>query len=145
MKFSLRRIAPLFLAICALTAAGCKRQVPDKIVVDVVKKFLRHAPNTSTAMCGFQRNGLLLADVKVTKKDADNKGTVHVSSSQQNGTKMVKCEGDLSYDFSYKSRTIRKRTTVTWSLENIQLTAVQTPGVNFTPIQEKPGDDDVAD
>jgi hypothetical protein len=81
----------------------------------------------------------------VTKKDAENKGTVHVTSSQQNGAKMIPCEGDLTYAFSYKSRTIGKRTTVTWSLDDIKLTAVQTPGVNFKPVEEKPDDNDVAD
>jgi hypothetical protein len=133
------------LALTSLTLAGCKRQVPDKIVQDVVKKFLRHAPNTSSAMCGFNRPGLTLSNVKVTKKDAENKGTVHVTSSQQNGAKMIPCEGDLTYAFSYKSRTIGKRTTVTWSLDDIKLTAVQTPGVNFKPVEEKPDDNDVAD
>jgi hypothetical protein len=138
------RLCLAFLVLAALPVAGCKRQVPDKIVQDVVKKFLRHAPNTASAVCGFQRPGLTLSNVKVTKKDAENKGTVHVTSSQQNGTKMVNCEGDLSYAFSYKSRTIGKRTTVTWTLDDIKLTAVQTPGVNFKPFVEKP-DDDVAD
>jgi hypothetical protein len=35
--------------------------------------------------------------------------------------------------------------TVTWTLEGVTLTAVQTPGVNFKPFVEKPSDDDVAD
>ncbi len=145
----MRKALAIATIFCALTQTGCKRQVPSDIVQRSMKNAITfHAPLTTSAMCGTQVRGLISPSIVVTKRNVDNTGTAHVSGSPMGafGANVPsKCEGDVDFKFSYttKTRGIRRRTTTTtWYLDSIKLTAVQTKGVAFKPVDEAASDED---
>lgn len=136
----------------ALVSSGCERKVPEDIVRKSMQSAMRQAPNTTSAMCGVPVKGFATTEVKITKRGEKNTGTAHLIGKPWPGLNLPKqCEGDVEYAYSYTSKTSRsgrrRQTTVTWSLEQLKLIAVQTPGVTFKAVQEAPpeaddGDDD---
>lgn len=133
----------------SLTAGGCDRKVPEDIVQKSMQSALRTAPNTTSAMCGVPVKGFASTEVKITKRGEKNTGVAHLIGKPWPGVNLPKqCEGDVEYGYSYTSKTSRsgrrRKTTVTWSLDQLKLVAVQTPGVTFKPVQETPpeADDD---
>lgn len=134
------------VALLALTQVGCKKQVPNDIVQKSLTNALRHAPNTSTAMCGAAVRGLVSSTISNIKRGADNKGTAHVKGTPWLAKSAPSsCEGDVEFHYSYTTKTTgyrRKVTTTTWSLDDMKLLAVQTKGVTFKPVEEKPDDGD---
>jgi hypothetical protein len=145
------------LFVCAalglsLSSAGCDRKVPEDIVQKSMKGAFRQAPNTASAMCGVPVKGFSSTEVKISKRGEKNTGVAHIVGKPWMGVNVPKqCEGDVEYAYSYTSKTSRsgrkRQTTVTWSLDQLKLIAVQTPGVTFKPVQEAPpeaddGDDD---
>lgn len=142
----MRRGLSVAVALAALQMMGCKKQVPNDIVQKSLTNALRHAPNTASAMCGTGVRGLASSTISAIKKGADNKGTAHIKGSPWFAKDAPSsCEGDVEFHYSYTSRTTgykRKVTTTTWSLDDLKLTAVQTKGVTFKPVEEKPDDGD---
>ncbi len=145
----MRKAFTIAAIFCALTATGCKRQVPSDIVQKSMKNAITfHAPLTTSAMCGTQVRGLISPSIVVTKKNPDNSGTAHVSGSPMGafGANVPsRCEGDIDFKYSYTTKTRgirRKTTTTTWYLDSIKLTAVQTKGVSFKPVDEVASDED---
>lgn len=142
----MRRVVVALVALLGLTTAGCKKQVPKDIVQKSLVNALRHAPNTASAMCGADVRGLLGARITNVKADKENKGTAHIAGSPFLGKGAPStCEGDVEFKYSYTSKTTgykRKTTTTTWSLDDLKLVAVQTKGVTFKPVDEKPDDGD---
>lgn len=135
------------LALVALTSTGCKKQVPNDIVQKTLKGALSsHAPATTSAMCGVKVRGLSNSTITVTKKNPDNTGVAHVKGTpwMAQGTPPF-CEGDVEFRYSFTSKTTgykRKSTTTTWYLEQVKLTAVQTPGVKSVTASEAPDGDE---
>lgn len=134
----------------AFSGSGCERKVPDDIVQKSMQGAFRQAPNTASAMCGVPVKGFSSVEVKVTKRSEKNTGVAHIVGKPWLGTNTPKqCEGDVEYAYSYSSKTSRtgrrRRTTVTWSLDQLKLVAVQTPGVTFKPVQESPPEADDGD
>ena len=131
----------LALVAVTFTLAGCQRKVPDDIVKKSLEQALRRAPATATAMCGANVRGFSTSKIEVAERRKDNTGVAHIKGKPWLAAGAPNdCEGDIEYAYSYKSRTIGKRTTTTWTLERIKLTAVQTKGVSFKPVDEAPDD-----
>ncbi len=133
----------------AVSTSGCERKVPEDIVKKSMQSAFRQAPNTASAMCGVPVKGFSTSEVKITKRGEKNTGVAHIIGKPWLGANTPKqCEGDVEYAYSYTSKTSRsgrrRQTTVTWSLDQLKLIAVQTPGVTFKPVQEAPpeADDD---
>lgn len=92
-------------------------------------------------MCGANVRGFSSSKIEVAERRKDNTGVAHIKGKPWLAAGAPNdCEGDIEYAYSYKSRTIGKRTTTTWTLEHIKLTAVQTKGVSFRPVDEAPDD-----
>ena len=134
---------------CALSVAGCKKQVPTDIVQNSLRNAMRaHAPITTSAMCGATVKGLISANVTNVVRNPDGKtGKAHVSGVPFFATGAPGfCEGDVEFKFSFtqKSSGTRKRktTTTTWYLDHIKLLAVQTRGVAFKAAEEDEDEDD---
>jgi hypothetical protein len=148
----MRRIATaLALAAVLFGATGCKKKIPDNVVKDTLTRALRtHASKLVSVMCGGDTQGLSLPTITITARNEDNTGTAHVKGSPtffKGKTRPAQCEGDLSYKYTYTSRTYgpsnRRRTVTTWYLDHMKLLAVQTPGASYSPFEEDPeGDDD---
>ncbi len=134
--------------LLAMSSAGCKKKVPNDIVQKTLKGALsRHAPATTSAMCGAKVKGIANATITVTSTKPDNTGVAHVKGTPwlAPGTPPF-CEGDVEFKYSFTSKTTgytRKTTTTTWYLEHVKLVGVQTPGVaNVTADEDPDGDDD---
>lgn len=134
----------------ALLASGCQRTVPQDIVNKSLQSSLRVAPGIASAMCGATVRGFSSTTVTITKRGEKNTGVAHLVGTPwltQGAPKQ--CEGDVEYAYSYSSKSSRvgrkRRTTVTWSLDSLKLTAVQTPGVTFKPVTEAPAAEDDGD
>ena len=132
-----------------LTTAGCKKQVPTDIVQKSLRSALRvHAPNTTSAMCGLQVKGLVNANITNVTRNKDGKtGKAHISGAPwMVAGAPANCEGDVEFQYSYTAKTTgpskRRTTTTTWYLDHLKLTAVQTKGVTFKPVDENSSDDD---
>lgn len=144
----MRKVVLLAAVVGALSMMGCKRQVPNDIIQKSLKNALTFgAPNTTSAMCGTNVRGLVGPSITVTKKNGDNSGSAHVSGSPIGGGVGApsRCEGDIEFRYTYTTKTTgirRKTTTTTWYLDNIKLTAVQTKGVTFKPVDETANDQD---
>ncbi len=131
----------------ALATGGCERKVPEDIVEKSMQSALRTAPNTTSAMCGVPIKGFSSTEVKITKRGEKNTGVAHLIGKPWLGQNTPKqCEGDVEYAYSYTSKSSRsgrrRKTTVTWSLDQLKLIAVQTPGVTFKPVAETPPESD---
>lgn len=135
--------------IGAMSLMGCKKQVP----VDIVQKSLRNAlrvnaPLTTSGMCGVNVKGLINANItNVVRKPDGVTGTAHVSGAPWTSPGApANCEGDVEFKFTFTKKTrgpsARRTTTTTWFLDRVKLTAVQTRGVVFKPIDESSSDDD---
>ena len=145
----MRNVLVVAAIFCALTTTGCKKQVPSDIVQKSMKNFITfHAPNTTSAMCGTQVRGLISPTIIVTKRNPDNTGTAHVAGAPMGafGSNVPsRCEGDVDFKYTYTTKTRgvrRKVTTTTWYLDTAKLTAVQTKGVAFKPVDEVASDED---
>ena len=144
----MRKVVLVAAIFGALTMTGCKRQVPNDIIQKSLKNALTFgAPNTTSGMCGTNVRGLVGPSITVTKKNPDNSGTAHISGSPIGGGVGApsRCEGDVEFHYTYTTKTTgirRKTTTTTWYLSNIKLTAVQTKGVTFHPVDEAANDED---
>jgi hypothetical protein len=133
----------------AMSVLGCKKQVPTDIVQKSLRNALRlHAPLTTSAMCGANVKGLTNANItNVVRKPDGVTGTAHVSGAPWTAPGAPPlCEGDVEFKFTFTQKTTgstkRKRTTTTWFLDHVKLTAVQTKGVIFRPVDEASSDDD---
>jgi hypothetical protein len=133
----------------ALCLTGCKKQVPTDIVQKSLRNALRlHAPATTSALCGTNVKGLVNANITNVQRGKDGtSGTAHVSGAPWTTPGApANCEGDLEFKYSYTQKTTgprkRKTTTTTWYLDHLKLTAVQTKGVTFKPVDENASDDD---
>jgi hypothetical protein len=133
----------------AMSVLGCKKQVPTDIVQKSLRNALRlHAPLTTSGMCGATVKGLINANVtNVVRKPDGVTGTAHVSGAPWTAPGAPPlCEGDVEFKFTFTQKTTgstkRKRTTTTWFLDHVKLTAVQTKGVIFRPVDEASSDDD---
>jgi hypothetical protein len=133
----------------AMSVLGCKKQVPTDIVQKSLRNALRlHAPLTTSAMCGANVKGLTNANItSVVRKPDGVTGTAHVSGAPWTAPGAPPlCEGDVEFKFTFTQKTTgstkRKRTTTTWFLDHVKLTAVQTKGVIFRPVDEASSDDD---
>jgi hypothetical protein len=135
--------------IGAMSLMGCKKQVP----VDIVQKSLRNAlrlnaPLTTSGMCGASVKGLINANItNVVRKPDGVTGTAHVSGAPWTSPGApANCEGDVEFKYTFTKKTSgstrRRKTTTTWFLDRVKLTAVQTRGVVFKPIDESSSDDD---
>ena len=135
--------------IGAISLMGCKKQVP----VDIVQKSLRNAlrvnaPLTTSGMCGVTVKGLINANItNVVRKPDGVTGTAHVSGAPWTSPGApASCEGDVEFKYTFTKKTSgsskRRKTTTTWFLDRVKLTAVQTKGVVFKPIDESSSDDD---
>jgi hypothetical protein len=135
-----------WVAVAILSSVGlfgCKKQVPTDIVQKSLTSSLRHAPQTASAMCGATTRGLASSTITVTKRGEKNSGIAHVKGSPWPGQGVPStCEGDVEFAYTYESKKIGRRTRTTWFLEHLKLTAVQTKGVTFKPVEEKVADDD---
>jgi hypothetical protein len=145
----MRKVMTVAAIFCALTTTACKRQVPNDIIQKSMKNAITfHAPNTTSAMCGTTVRGLISPTIVVTKKNPDNTGTAHVAGSPMGAfgpNSPSRCEGDIDFKYSYTTKTRgirRKTTTTTWYLDSFKLTAVQTKGVTFKPVDEAANDED---
>ncbi len=139
----------LALMVGTLSLLGCKKQVPTDIVQKSMRNALRlHAPATTSAMCGTTVKGLVNANVtNVVRKPDGSSGTAHISGAPWlTAGAPANCEGDIEFKFSFTQKTTgprkRKTTTTTWFLDHIKLTAVQTKGVPFKPVDENSSDED---
>lgn len=140
--------------IVGVSLTGCGRSVPESIVKKAMEDSIRTAPNTTSAMCGVDVDGLTVTETSIKKTGDKNTGIVHVKGKPRPsfGHKKLKdeeekdppkeCEGDIEYQFSYTSKRFGRRTEVTWSLDKMKLVAVQTKGVKFKPVEEKPHEDE---
>lgn len=144
----MRKALMFAVVVSAMSMLGCKKQVPNDIVQKTLKGALsRHAPATTSAMCGVKVRGLSNATITVKQKKPDNTGIAHVKGTPwlAPGTPPF-CEGDVEFKYTFTQRTTgvrRKTTTTTWYLEHVKLTAIQTPGVaNSTADEDPDGDDD---
>lgn len=143
-----RVVLVLLGMLLAVSATGCKKQVPNDIIDKSLKGALRtHAPATTSAMCGAKVRGLANSTITVKSRGKENTGIAHVRGTPWAGPGTpAYCEGDLEFRYSYTSKTTgykRKTTTTTWYLEHMKLIAVQTPGVTATGAEEDPdGDED---
>lgn len=141
----MRNALALATLVTTLSLFGCKKQVPTDIVQKSLKNALRHAPATSSAMCGVTVSGLTNPTISNVKRNPDNTGSAHVAGTPFAKSTPAKCEGDVQFSYTYSQKTTgirRKTTTTTWFLNHLQLTAVQTPGVAFKATDENPDDDD---
>ena len=141
-----KTVVVALVALVSMSLMGCKKQVPNDIVQKSLTNALRHAPNTSSAMCGAGVRGLASSKITNITKGPDNKGKAHVTGTpwMAQGAPSS-CEGDVEFHYSYTTRTTgykRKVTTTTWTLDDLKLVAVQTKGVTFKPVDEKPDDGD---
>ncbi|MDB4934835.1 MAG: hypothetical protein JWP87_1807, partial [Labilithrix sp.] len=133
----------------AMSLLGCKKQVPTDIVQKSLRNALRlHAPLTTSAMCGANVKGLTNANItSVVRKPDGVTGTAHISGAPwvAPGSPPL-CEGDVEFKFTFTQKstgpTKRRKTTTTWFLEHVKLTAVQTRGVTFRPVDENASDED---
>ena len=148
----MRKVAGLaLLGVGLVTLSGCKRQVPDDIVRKTMTSAVRmHAAGLVSVMCGGTTKGLTNPVVTVTKKNPDGStGTAHVRGGplffSGKTPAPSQCEGDVDFTYTYTSRTTgssrNRRTTTTWYLQHMKLTAVQTPGVSMRPFDEDPEGD----
>lgn len=143
----------LALIVGVMSLTGCKKQVPTDIVQKSLRSALRlHAPQTTSGMCGTTVKGLSNANVtNVTRKPDGSTGTAHISGAPLFGSPGAPslCEGDVEFKYTYTQKTTgprkRKTSTTTWYLEHVKLTAVQTKGVTFKPVDENASDDDEDD
>jgi hypothetical protein len=135
--------------IGAMSLMGCKKQVPAEIVQKSLRNALRvNAPLTTSGMCGVGVKGLINANItNVVRKPDGVTGTAHVSGAPWTSPGApANCEGDVEFKFTFTKKTrgsaARRKTTTTWFLDRVKLTAVQTRGVAFKPIDESSSDDD---
>lgn len=145
----MRKVLLAVTVLGALSMMGCKRQVPRDIIQKSIKNAMSfHAPLITSAMCGQQVRGIPNATITVTKTNPDNTGVVHIKGSPWPGANVkmgTVCEGDVEYKYSYTSKKRGRTTTTTWYLDHAKLTAVQTPGVTFKPVDENASDGDEGD
>lgn len=132
--------------LSALSLFGCKKQVPTDIVQKSLRNALRHAPLTSSAMCGASVRGLPNATITISKRGSNNTGVAHVVGAPWMAPGAPsKCEGDVEFAYSYSQKRTgyRGRTrTTTWYLDKMKLVGVQTPGVTLKSVDESNVDDD---
>ena len=143
----MRKVLLAIVALLAISMVGCKKHVPNDIVQKTLVGALRsHAPATTSAMCGVKVKGLSNATITVKSKNPDNTGIAHVRGAPWLGPNTPPfCEGDVQFKYTFSQRTSgykRRTTTTTWYLENVKLTAVQTPNVSSTGADEAPDGDD---
>ena len=145
----MRKAMVLAVMLGAMSLLGCKKQVPTDIVQKSLRNALRlHAPQTTSAMCGATVRGLVSANItNVVRKPDGTSGTAHVSGAPWTAPGApANCEGDVEFKYTYTQKTTgprkRRTTTTTWFLDHIKLTAVQTKGVPFKPVDESSSDDD---
>jgi hypothetical protein len=145
----MRKAMVLAIMIGAMSLAGCKKQVPTDIVQKSLRNALRtHAPNTTSAMCGAPVKGLINANItNVVRAKDGTTGTAHISGAPWTAPGApASCEGDLEFKYTYSQKTTgprkRRTTTTTWFLDHVKLTAVQTKGVTFKPVDESSSDED---
>lgn len=145
----MRKAMVLAVMLGAMSLCGCKKQVPTDIVQKSLRNALRlHAPQTTSAMCGVTVKGLVNANItNVVRKPDGTSGTAHVSGAPwATPGAPSNCEGDVEFKYTYTQKTTgpskRRKTTTTWFLDHIKLTAVQTKGVIFKTVDENASDDD---
>lgn len=134
------------MALLVLPEAGCKRNVPDNIIEQSMSNALRSSPTIPSAMCGVQIKGFASTKVSNVQRGEDNVGSAHLVGKPWPGAgQPAQCEGDVKWKYSYTSKSSgsrrRRKTTVTWYLDKLELTAVQTPGVTFKPVSDDKIDD----
>jgi hypothetical protein len=134
----MKRSMPWFylLALFALGGVGCKRSVPTNIVEQSMRNALRSSPTIPSAMCGVQVKGFATTTVSNIQRGENNVGSAHLVGKPWPGTGLpAQCEGDVKFQYSYTSKTTgsrkRRKTNVTWYLDKLELTAVQTPNVQL--------------
>jgi hypothetical protein len=142
----------LVVVAFAFSLFGCKfleKKVPEDIVQKALNQSLRHLGGTASAMCGGPTKGIINATVTIKSRGEKNTGVAHVKGSPwpTAGEDLPsKCEGDIEYAFSYKTKTYgigkKKKTETTWFLDSVKLTAVQTEGVKFKGEKEESNDPD---
>lgn len=143
----MRKLMLVGVVLLAASSLGCKKQVPNDIIIKTMRGALStHAPATTSAMCGVRVRGLSNSTITVKQKNPDNTGIAHVRGTPwlAAGTPAF-CEGDVQFKYTFTQRTTgykRKTTTTTWYLDNVKLVAVQTPGVHNTSADEAPDGDD---
>lgn len=133
-------------ALFVLPEAGCKRSVPNNIVEQSMSNALRSSPTIPSAMCGVAVKGFASTSVSNIQRGEDNVGSAHLVGKPWPGQgQPASCEGDVKFKYSYTSKSSgsrrRRKTTVTWYLDKLELTAVQTPGVAFKPVADDKIDD----